>query len=204
MKLAHICAAFAIACASLLSIGALDAPAAAQTVSDAAQFDAAAAFGNPASYQSDDVRPFQPDGSVSLPWGDLLSEILTGLIILVGTLVAWALRKAPKALVDALDMFAGMMGQGRANELLEKAVTYGINTTAGAVKGKTLDFKVSSAVLERAYEYAIRNAPGLVKSMGGLLRLREKIIARLEVSDDVALPASQLDIEPPPPPPATP
>lgn len=137
------------------------------------------------------ARPtaFTPDGQVDVPWGDWLAEILKGLLVFVGGVALWLLRRLPANLVTALDMFAGMMGQGRANELLEKAITYGVNTTAGAVKGRTLTVKVGLEVLERALEYAVRHAPNLVKMLGGVQAVREKIIARLELEETAALPA---------------
>lgn len=129
------------------------------------------------------------DGEIIVPWGDWLSELLKAMLAIAGAAVLWLLRRLPSHVVDFLDMLSGMAGQGRANELLEKALGYGINTTAGAVRGKALPVKVGNEVLERALEYALRHAPMLVEKIGGVAGVREKIIARLELEPDAALPA---------------
>lgn len=131
---------------------------------------------------------FTPDGTVDVPWGDWLAQLLNAAIAIIAAAALWLLRKLPTHMVAALDMFSGMMGQGRVNELIEKAVTYGVNTTAGAVRGKTLKVGVGNEVLERAFEYAMRHAPGLVAKLGGMVALREKIIARLDLEEDAAIP----------------
>lgn len=132
-----------------------------------------------------------PDGSADVPWGDWLSEILKGLLVLGGSLALFVLRRLPKDLVGLLDMVAGAFLQTRADKLLEKAITYGINTTAGAVKGRVLTVPIGNEVIERAFEYAVRHAPGLVSKFGGLTALREMIIARLDLDEAASLPAAK-------------
>jgi hypothetical protein len=129
------------------------------------------------------------DGEVQIPYGDWVSSILTWLLGVAGIAAAWLLRRLPATIVSALDAISGALGQGRANELLEKAITYGINTTAGAIRGKTLTVKVGMEVLERALEYAVRHAPAFVAWAGGAIAVREKIIARLDLEADAELPA---------------
>lgn len=132
-----------------------------------------------------------PDGRADVPWGDWLSEVLKGLIVLAGSLALWLLRRMPKELVELLNMVAGSFLQTRADKLLEKAITYGINTTAGAVKGRVLTVQVGNEVIERAFEYALRHAPGLIAKFGGLVALREMIIARLDLDEAAWLPAAK-------------
>lgn len=156
--------------------------------------DAAAAYGNPTMFQDDTAQPWQADGRVVFDWGNIAADLLTSLGVAVAALAAWALRKLPAGVVAMVDRMSQTFLQKSASELLEISIGYGINTTAGAVRGKSMSFEVGSAVIERAVEYALRNAPGVVDAMGGLLRLREKIVARLDVGENVALPASQLSV----------
>lgn len=123
----------------------------------------------------------QLDGGVALPWGDFLAELLQVVLLAAATLAAFLLRRLPKAVVDVIDAVSRVTLQKNASEFLELALGYGINTTADAVRGKALPIKVGSEVVERAVEYALRHAPGLVRKMGGALQLREKLIARLNL-----------------------
>lgn len=192
---------------SLAYFGLSVAPDFAYTVTGADQYPHVAAALND---QGARLTQYQIDGRIEIPWGDWLSEIIKALTIVVGAVAAWLLRKVPANITAALDMFAGMLGQGRVNELLDKAVTYGVNATSGAVKGKTLSVGVGNEVLERAFEYALRHAPGLVSKLGGMTILREKILARLELDADASLPVpkpamgltTKIEVVAPPAPPA--
>lgn len=141
-----------------------------------------------AAEQRAELTQFVPDQTVEVGWGDMLSDIIKSLAVVILAFAVWLLRKAPASFTGALDMIAGMMGQGRANELLEKAINYGVNATAGAVQGKTMKVAVGNEVLERAFEYALRHAPGVVANLGGSTMLREKIMARLDLDESAALP----------------
>ncbi len=159
-----------------------------------------AEFSTPTQYSNTEA-----DGGVSVPYGDIISELLTYLLGIAGIAAAWLLRRLPKVAVDALNMIGGITLQKRADELLELAIRYGVNTTQGAVRGKSLSLKVGNEVLERAFEYALRHAPSLVGKIGGLVQLREKIIARLDIeAADAFTPARNAIVEPivvPPSPP---
>lgn len=199
MKKFGIVAAFAAA--ATLGLAAMSAQA--QTVRDAATYDIVSETQHPSDLRTADARELAQltqlsdhgysndavDGGISIPYGDMIADFLTWLLMLAGAVAAWVMRRLPSAAVSALDMLAGALGQGRANELLEKAITYGVNTTAGAVRGKTLSVKVGNEVLERALEYAVRHAPSLVTKLGGIQSIREKIIARLDLEADAAIPA---------------
>lgn len=200
MKKLLIAAALAAACFVL--------PAAAQTVSDAttgivleAPMPAPGAeFSAPTQYSNTEA-----DGGSSVPYGDVIADLLGYLLSAAGVFALWLLRRLPKVAVDALNMIGGITLQKRADELLELAIKYGVNTTAGAVRGKTLSLKIGNEVLERAFEYALRHAPGLVGKIGGLVQLREKIIARLDIDASEAFTAARQPIvEPIQVPPPTP
>lgn len=139
-----------------------------------------------AAYSNDAV-----DGGSELPYGDLIGHVLTSLLGLVALAGAWLARKLPGGIVATLNQLSGLFGAGRVDQLLDKAITYGINVTAGAVKGKSLSVKIGNEVLERAFEYAIRHAPTVVRLAGGSAFVREKIIGRLDLDADVALPAAR-------------
>jgi hypothetical protein len=188
-------AACALACASMLAPLAAS-PAEAQhvygslAVDDADTNAAAASKGDGVIYaQLTAASPSAIDGEVVVPWGDWLAELIAAAYAIILAVVLWLVRKAPKSVIDMVDSISRAMGQGGMNELLEKAITYGINVTAGAVRGKTMTIKTGNEVLERATEYALRHAPGLVKKYGGLETLREKIIARLDLDADAEVPA---------------
>jgi hypothetical protein len=199
MKLAHLCAAFAIACA-VFTFGAVASnapPAAAQYVIDR---DVVHAGADRVVLQAPSEEPSAEiaratytsapiDGEIVWSWGDWLADALQGLLTFAGLAALYLMRRLPKVFIDALDAFGGMMGQGRADALIEKAIGFGINTTAGAVRGKTLTVKVGNQVMERALEYAVRHAPKLAEKIGGIAGVREKIIARLELDADAELPA---------------
>lgn len=191
MKLSALAAAFAVACLTLSVPGAV-----AQTLIDPAQVHQPATgyatLSDPMPAAGNEFATptaYAPDGQVSLPWGDWLGGVLNYFYAAIVAFVLWLFRKLPKVAVDALNAVAGLMGQDRADKLLERAVAYGINTTAGAVKGKKLDIRTGNEVLERAFEYAIRHARSLVGTLGGAIQIREKIVARLDLDENAVIAA---------------
>jgi hypothetical protein len=128
---------------------------------------------------------FVPDGEVPIAWGALvdalIGDLLDTLPMVLAGFVAWVLRKLPEEV-------AGIFRAWRVDQLLDKALQYGINATRGAVKDRALTVQVGNEVLERAFEYALRHAPMLVSKIGASEYLREKIIARLNLEADAAVP----------------
>ena len=126
------------------------------------------------------------DTTVTVPWGDTLAQIMTGLqetitVILLGVLTA-AVAKLPGWVQAILNTW-------RVNQMLEKAIDYGINTTIGAVKGQELSVDVGNAVVKTAVEYVVTHAPGwLITWMGGDEMIRQKLMARVNIGTG-ALPA---------------
>lgn len=183
----------ALSCALFLglAIGTVATPAQAQHIIDPAVVHAPTLFNPSPAPGASFATPtaFVPDGEVIIPWGDLVGDALGWLLGLVGVIAAALLRKLPASIVAVVDNLAGTFLQKRASELLELAITYGINTTEGAVRGKTMTVNVGLEVLERALEYAVRHAPGLIASLGGIVSLREKIIARLDLEPAAQLPS---------------
>lgn len=199
-----ILAAFAagvLACACVLAPITLATNAQAQSVygalaQDTADANAAAASqGAPVTYAQLTTSPAPIDGEVQVPWGQWLSDLIGAAFAIIFAGVLWAVRRMPENIVNMVDAIARAMGQGSMNELLEKAVSYGINVTQGAVRDQTLSLKVGNQVLERAAEYAMRAAPELVAKYGGLGPLRERIIARLQLDADAGIAAPLPPVE---------
>lgn len=126
--------------------------------------------------------------SVVVPYGDWLADLAGWAAPILVAAGLFLLRKVPSGIVDILNQVAGVFFGQRVDQLLEKAIAYGVNATAGAEHGKTLSLAIGNTVLERAFEYATRNAPALVEMLGGALGLREKIIARIPYDAATAVP----------------
>jgi len=121
---------------------------------------------------------FAADTSVAIPIGDWTAEIVAAAPAIIVALIAWALRKLPANI-------SGVLQTMRADQLLEKAVAYGLNAVAGAEKGKTLDVNLGNQVLATAASYAIQHgAPAVIDWLGGSAAISEKIIARLNLGAD--------------------
>lgn len=115
------------------------------------------------------------DTSVSIPYGQALSDWEPFVLSGFGVLITWALRHLPDNLV-------AILGNGRVELLLNNAIGYGYNAVAGAAKGKTLDVNVGNKVLAEALQYAIDNAPKwLLTWAGGPEGLAKKIWGRLDL-----------------------
>ena len=93
--------------------------------------------------------------------------------------------KIPPASIGAV--LKGLITQ----QLVEKAISFGVNTVAGAAKGKTLTFDVGNQVLANALNYVVEHTPGwLLAWTGGVNAIRDHIIALLPVEDGASLATS--------------
>lgn len=125
--------------------------------------------------------PVDPN-SVVIPYGAWLDAALSVLLTGVGTVAAYMLRWLPGRLY-ALAMTM------QAEQLLTRAITYGINATRDAARDKTLDVRVTNEVLRQALTYALTHAPALLRRfMGSEVDIAEKIFARLPVAPEVGRP----------------
>jgi hypothetical protein len=121
------------------------------------------------------------DGQVIVPWGDLLASSANVLVGLAASALAAALAMLP-ASINA------MIKTWRVEQLLQSAISYGINTVAGAAKGQTLSVPVANKVIEQALEYAVENgSASVIKWMGGEGAVEKKIIARLDLEKDASI-----------------
>ncbi len=114
--------------------------------------------------------------TVAVPWGDWLAAVAPTLGAVIVGLITWALRQLPA-------QAAGVLTAMRVDQLLARAVDYGVNTTQGAVRGRTLDVATGNAVLAAALRYAVEQAPTIVAMAGGEALVRDKLIARLDVGE---------------------
>jgi hypothetical protein len=111
---------------------------------------------------------------VVVPWGDWLSATLSYareiIIAGVGAVFLWLVRSLPKQIGDIITAM-------RLEQLLTRAVDYGIAAVDGAAKGKVLTVPVTNSVIAEAVNYAVRSAPALADRFADTLRA--KILARL-------------------------
>lgn len=115
------------------------------------------------------------DGQVVVPWGDMLASSASMLVTLAASVLALALARLPAAMLSVIKTW-------QVDQLLERAIGYGINVVAGAAKGQALTVPVANKVIEAAVEYAVTNgSAALIKWMGGKSVIEEKVIARLQL-----------------------
>lgn len=116
--------------------------------------------------------------TVAIPVGDIVSETVAALLPVVGGIIIWAFRKLPSNVSAVLYTM-------RADQLLEKAVAYGLNAVAGAEKGKVLNVDVGNKVLAEAASYVVdHGASSVVAWLGGPTAIAEKLVARMTLGSD--------------------
>lgn len=77
----------------------------------------------------------------------------------------------------------------RAEQLLQKAIDYGVNAVAGATKDKSLTVDVGNQVLAHAVQYVLDSAPAWLQSwLGGPDQIVKKIFARLNLDATASAP----------------
>ncbi len=119
---------------------------------------------------------------VSIPWGDIVSYILPA----IGTLflggILWI------AQTFAPPVYA-LLRTAQVEQLMERAKDFGINSVAGAVKGKTLDFNVGNDVLREMLVYILTHKPQWLEDFAGTPEeLAQKAFARLDLDGSTSKP----------------
>jgi hypothetical protein len=123
--------------------------------------------------------------TVGLPWGDWLGSAIDLISTLIVPIVLGFLARLFAILPGPVVQILRTM---QVEQLLQRAVDFAINATHGAVKGKRLDVDVGSEVVATALQYVIDKAPAQVlKWLGGELRIREMILARLDLEETADL-----------------
>jgi hypothetical protein len=119
--------------------------------------------------------------TVTIPWGDwvqvLLPLIGDIILMLLGLALTFAATVLPKPVYRVLMML-------RAEQLLKRAVDYGLNATDRAAHGKKLEVSVANSVVYEAANYAVDAAEDVVKWLGGETKLVKKLYARLDIEED--------------------
>jgi len=117
-----------------------------------------------------------PKGTeIIIPWGTYVSELASLIASFAFAAIVFGLRRLPGQAVAIMQTL-------RAEQLLQKAIDYGVNATAGAVKDKTLSVTVANEVIAKAMRYAVDNgAPKIVAWMDGADGIGQKLIARLKI-----------------------
>lgn len=124
---------------------------------------------------------FAADTTITLPVGSWLGAASEMIGPILAAAFMFMIRKLPSQV-------AAFLMTMRVDQLLQMAISYGINAVSGATKDKPLTIDVGNEVVARAAQYAIDNAPGwLVSWMGGVQGVREKIIARLDVEPSASI-----------------
>lgn len=124
-------------------------------------------------------------GTVVVAWGDALvagAQTLTS--VLTPVLVAGAMASVAR--------MAGPLRFLVTNTLVERlvrnATDYALNAVAGSVRGKTLTVTVGSAVLAKAVQRALDQAPAwLAEAAGGPSGLAEKIFRSLPLEEEASV-----------------
>lgn len=138
-----------------------------------------AAMVAPMAYAASETTVEVPIGAYVSAVADFLSQIALPVVTVI---VGWAARMLPKAVADYLAML-------RVEQLLTRAVGFGVAAVKGAADGKVYNIDVGNKVVAAALAYAIEHAPSVVAWAGGPDRLKEKIISRLEIPANASVAA---------------
>lgn len=123
-----------------------------------------------------------PDNTWTIPYGSMISGGAETISAVLLTVLSAMLVYAGKFLPGIMGAVYRNFLMKQAEQLLQRAVDYGINATKDATKGKTLDINVGSAVIANAAEYATASGwKFLIDWLGGQEGLKQKIFARIDL-----------------------
>lgn len=124
---------------------------------------------------------------VGWAWGDWVAAVLSSILLAVGTVATFIVTKAIALLPAAIQAYITAQHRKTAEQLLEKAIAYGINAAKDYVTGKKLTVDVGNEVVAEALNYVIKHGPEwLINWLGGVDAIIQKIIARLDLEDGVS------------------
>ena len=132
------------------------------------------------------------DTSITIPWGTWLSSAAGALIeVMVAALVAVVTWLASKVSTPIASLLKTLLTE----QLLSRAVTYGINAVAGAAHDKALSINVSNQVVRTAAQYALDHGPSwLIEWLGTPEEIAEMIIARLKLEPEASVSLTGTDV----------
>ena len=120
------------------------------------------------------------DTTVSVPVGEWVAAVAEVATVILVAAAVWALRMLPQPVYRLLMMV-------RAEQLIERAIGYGIQSVAGAARGRILTVDVGNRVLAAAARYAVESAGDVVAWIGGEAEVRRKILARLDLVPEASV-----------------
>lgn len=117
------------------------------------------------------------DTSVSLPIGEIVAYILPTAAMLLFGGILWIAKSVSPSLY-------AILRTAQTEQLLGRAIDYGINVVYGASKGRELSVDVGNEVLKEALRFTILHGGGWVAEFaGGPHELAQKIYARLNLPE---------------------
>jgi len=119
--------------------------------------------------------------AVILPWGDIVVALAQPLLYVLGCAIAASVLALMRKYAPWLEQ---RISKQELEASLQRIEDFGLNATAGALKGKTLSYDVGSAALARMVQYGANNAsPLIIKAAGGLPGLTEKLFRRMNLDE---------------------
>ena len=120
--------------------------------------------------------------SVVVPYGDWIGAALPYAGYALAAVAIWGVRTLPP-------QFSALAHVMQAESLITAAISYGINTTKGATRDKTLELHVANPVLAAALTYVLTIAkPTILAQLGEPAVIARMIWARLDLPAESAAP----------------
>jgi hypothetical protein len=120
--------------------------------------------------------------SVVVPYGEWIGAVLPYAGYALAAVALWGVRMLPP-------QFSAIAHVMQAESLITAGISYGINTTAGATRDKTLTLHVANPVLAAALEYVLTIAkPSVLAKLGSPAVIAKMIWAKLDLPADSAAP----------------
>jgi hypothetical protein len=126
-----------------------------------------------------------PSTLVQVPVGDWFGTALGYLVLSLGGVVAWAFRRLPGRI-------SAILLTAQADQLMARALVYGINAVVGATRDKVWTIDVRNQVLKEMVTYALTHGSATVKDfMGRPADIAEMSYSRIDAptADVVQKPA---------------
>lgn len=123
--------------------------------------------------------------AIVLPWGAAAVAVAQGLTTI---LVPLAITAATAALARLAGPLRTLITTSLVERLVRNVGDYAINAVAGAVRGRVLTVPMGSAVIARAVQRAVDEAPAwLLTAAGGPEGLAEKVFRSLPLDAEATL-----------------
>ena len=119
--------------------------------------------------------------AVAVQWGDAL---VAGAQALATAMLPLAITAATAAAARIAGPLRFLVTASLVDRLVRNATAYALNAVAGAVAGRTLTVPLGSAVIARAVQRALDQAPAwLIRAAGGPQGLAEKVFRSLPLEE---------------------